>query len=490
MLTDEEEPSETLYFSGRKEQISHHFRNVKPLYIENFRGKVVSGLSPKDFLVRQIDVKIASQKHVEKAIAFQSEALSHFKREEVITVPVVGKKEKEKVEAFLFTVPRESLKSHFEELKKLEIDPDIVSTIPSALCHFIRWKFPKLSDAFIVDLGSSVVSCALLESGQLKKAHGIPTGMAELLCALYEDRKRILLKNEIEGAAKQIDLLLLKSHLNPNLFNELNALKQELAKIYYSFTRGQPKPILFTGRTDAFIHLREFLSEFSNEDWPLSIEEQKSAISLGLCIEQTQKNPLQLRREEFFPEKNWARMGLIGLILIACSLMISGTLTGLGIHLSKRSKEQMLSAIQNPVRQKLMSEANMEEQIDQWIHAIEKNNQEYPYINQSPKVAEVLSWISSHPLLTELKLEGDPIQIQEMRVRLIKFPTLRSEKEPYLTKVDLEFQFKSMMNARRFHEALREGDEFVNSNLEITWDVLQNGYRVSFFLKNRSPHVP
>ncbi|MBX7066997.1 MAG: hypothetical protein K1X28_07185 [Parachlamydiales bacterium] len=479
LLTAEDENQEALSFP-----------NVKRLYIENFAGKVVSGLSPKDFLVRQLDVKISSQKHVEKAIAFQSEALSHFKPGEVITVPLVEKKEKGKAEALLFTVPREALKKHLDDLKKIEIDPDIVSTIPSALCHFFRWKFPKLNEALIIDLGSSVITCAYMENGQLKKAHAIPTGIEELLGALYEDRKRILLKNEIEGAAKQIDLLLLKSQLNPHLSNELNALKQEIAKIDYSFSRGLNKPILFTGRSDAFIHLREFLADFSDAEWPLSIEEQKSAISLGLCIEQTQKKALQLRREEFFPERNWTRMGRIALILIASSIAISATLAGLGMQAAKKSKEQMLHAIQTPLRKNLIADGSVEEQIDQWIDAIEKNNQEYPYILQAPKVTEVLSWLSSHPLLKEMKQEGDPIDIQEFRVQLVKFPTNRSEKDPYLAKAELEFRFKSMMNARRFHEALREGDAMVNPNLEITWEVLHDGYRTSFFLKNRSPYVP
>lgn len=460
--------------------------NVKRLYIENFRGKVVSGLSSKDFLARLVDVKIANSKHIEKAIAFQSEALSHFKPGEVITVPQIEKTEKGKAEALLFTVPREGMRTHLEELGKLGIDPDAVSTVPSALCHFVRWKFPKLSDAFIIDLGSSVVSCVCMENGQLKKAHAISTGIEELLGALYEDRKRILLKNEIEGAAKQIDLLLLKSQLNPHLSNELNALKQEIAKIYYSFTRGLKKAILFTGRSDAFIHLREFLIDFSDSEWPLSIEEQKSAVSLGLCIEQTQKKALQLRREEFFPDQNWVRMGRIALILLASSLALSGSLLFLGIRSAETSKEQMVQAIQTPLRQKLISEGSMEEQIDQWIDAIEKNNREYPYISQAPRVADVLSWLSSHPLLEELKMEGDPIEIRTLRVQLVKCPMLRSENEPYLAKVELEFEFKSMMNARRFHEALREGDELVNPRLEITWD----GSRASFYLKNRSPYVP
>lgn len=463
--------------------------NVKRLYIENFRGKIVSALSAKDFLIRSLEMKISSQKHIEDAIAFQSEALSHFKPQEILAVPLIEKREKGKIEALLFTVIREGLRSHLEKLQSLGLDPDIVSTSASALCHFIQWKFPKLTDAFLIDLGSEVITCALVEKGKLKKAHAIPIGIEELLAALYEDRKRILLKKEIESAAKQIDLLLLKPQLNPHLSDLLISLRQELSKIFYSFTRSEPKPIIFTGRSDAFLHLREFLTDFSGSEWPLSFEEQKSAISLGLCIEQTKKDPLQLRKEEFFPRKNWVRMGKVALMLLCISFVMSAVLIGSGLKTALKSKEKMLYSLQTPLRKNFLKAGDIEEQIDHWIETIEKNNQEYPFIMQAPKVTEILSWISTHPLLEELKMEGDPIDVQEIRVQLLNFPNLHSKSESYLTKVEMEFSLNSMMNARRFHEALREGDAWVNPNLEITWDVSDRGYRTSFYLKNKASHV-
>jgi hypothetical protein len=134
--------------------------------------------------------------------------------------------------------------------------------------------------------------------------------------------------------------------------------------------------------------------------------------------------------------------------------------------------------------------SNAEERIDRWIAAVEMNNKEYPYILQAPKAAEALSWLSSHPLLEELKKEGDPIDLQEIRYELVKFPKIGSPKDPYLAKIEIEFCFKSATNARKFHEALREGDFFVDPQLEITWNARQDSYRASFFLKNRSPYVP
>lgn len=461
------------------------YPNVKQLYIsgggliqnKNFTGRTVSGISTKNTLIRPMELKVT--RHIEEAIAFQSEALSHFKPEEILTVPLLKKREKGTTEAILFTVARDALKNHLSELEKIEIDPDSVSTVSLALCHFIRWKFPQLLNAFIIDLGSSETSCVLMQNGELKKAHGISIGIETLLSAFFEDRKRVLLKKEIEGAAQQIDLLLLKPGLNPQLSAHLMSLKQEIGKVFYSFCRDEKYEVIFTGRSDAFIHLQKFLMDFDDTRHPLTQEEQKYAIPIGLAIENASSKPLQLRRKEFFPKKNWARMGSYAIAILATSVILSAALLGFGIRSSQTRKAEMLRTL-----------GISEKGVDNWINAIEKNNKEYTYLVQAPKVAEVLEWMSSHPLLQELKAEGDPITLKELHYQLVSFPNIDHPKEPYLAKVEIEFQFASAMNARRFHEALRKSETLVNPDLEITWDALSSGYRTSFFLKNRSPYVP
>lgn len=459
--------------------------SVKQLYIESFKGRIVSGLSAKKFLIRSLDVNITKGRHMEELISFQSETLSYLSKEEILTVPILEKKQKGKIEALCYTVPKEAFYEHLNELKELHIDPDVVSTVPSALCQFIHWKFPKLESAFIVDLGSSEITCALLEKGQLKKSHAVMKGIESLLEALYNDRKRILLKPEIEGAAKQIDLLLLKPGLNPHLSDALNWIRQELAKIYYSSTKGLAQPIIFTGKSDTFIHLREFLMDFSEESYPLTLEEQKFAISLGLALDQTTKHALQLRREEFFPQKNWVKMGAAACLLLTLSIVLSISLIFIGMRSAEMRKKEMLKVLNVPS----VSHIPMEDQIDIWIDEIEKNNKEFPYILTAPKALEVFSWLSSHPLLETLKNEGDPIDIRELKYELVSYPTAENEKEPFLTKVEIEFRFKYLTNARKFHEALRSGDTLVDPNLEISWDALSKGYRASFFTKTRRPHV-
>ena len=58
--------------------------------------------------------------------------------------------------------------------------------------------------------------------------------------------------------------------------------------------------------------------------------------------------------------------------------------------------------------------------------------------------------------------------------------------EPYLAKIELEFQVNSPMTARKFHEYLLQGeDPIIQTKKEISWESLSDSYRTSFYLKNR-----
>lgn len=475
--------------------------NVKQLYKEHFKARISTGLSSNQVLIRSLALKISGHRRVEEAIAFQSEATSHLDPKEVLTVPLIKKKKEGSTEALLFTTSRDALKSHLAELEQLEIDPDQVSSNCTALCRYLHWKFPSLTDAFIIDLGSSEWSCAWMEEGQLKKSHSISGGIEALLSALWEDRKKILLQREIEGVAKQIDLLQLKSHLNPHLSQKINELRQELAKIIFSFHREAGfKPVFFTGRTDSFGHLRDYLAESFKEaicadcKGSLTPDEEKYAICLGLALD---SGTLQFRREEFFPRKNWRRLGSYALLLIALSISLSIILCVLSTQILHSRKFQMLESLQSSLdrwdpslKKTLFRNVENEEIIlNRWIQVVENNNKEYPFIQQAPKVAEVLSWLSSHPLIEALRNEGDPLIVRELRYQLVEYPKIGTLQEPYLAKVELEFQVAGPMHARKFHEALLKGDDRVNPNLEITWETLSDSYRTSFYLKNRSPNV-
>jgi len=476
--------------------------DVKQLYTAPFKGKIATGLPANALLLRPLDLKTGTHKHLEQVIALQSEVAYHFQSSVVLSVPYLMKKEKQNTQALLFTASREAIREHLAVLANLKLDPDLVSAEPLALMHYIQWKFPALSDVFVIDLGSDKWSCIWMEKGVLQKFHAIAGGTETLLAELWEDRKKMIFQKEVKGIAKQIDLLQIKPLLNPNLSSRVGEMRQELTKIIYSFHRiAGPRPILFTGRVDSFGHLREYLiggikelicGEYSREIPP---EEQKYAIPIGLALGHG-AHGLQFRKEEFFPTKNWRRAGIYALALSLFSLLFSIGLVGIGGYAVHARKQEMLSSLNfalnewDPLLRKTIFASNEEETIlSNWSRAVSSHAKDYPYLLQTPKVAEALSWLHSHPLLISLRDEQEAISIRSFRYQLLQFPKLDSPRDPYGAKVEIEFKTKSALNARKFHEALLQGDDYVDATQEISWDASDGKYRASFFLKNRQSHV-
>lgn len=451
--------------------------DVKQLYKKNFRGKIVSSLSANHFLIKSIELPPIKGKYREKAIAFQADTLSYLSPEEVITVPL----QITQSEALLVTVSKEAIQNHLSQLKNIEIDPDAIHTTTSALYHFIRWKASDLNDLFLVDIGAQATTCLWIEKGGIKKTTCIPIGTEALIAALFSDRKKVLLRKEIEGAAKQIDLLLLKPGLNPHLTTVLNELRQEIGRTYFSFLGEEERPFIVTGKLDVFIHLKQFLVK--NPEARLSKEEELFAIAIGTALEQTHPDSTQLRQAEFFPEKNWRRLGVYASFLFALSFTLSVFLIGLGVWFSGIKKKSMAEHVPSEIQ------GDIEERIDKWVASIEAHQKEYPYIMQAPKASEFLAWLSSYPVLQKIKSEGDPIHFKDIHYELIKFPKIASLKEPYLAKVEIKFKFKNSLNARRFHEALRNETSYIDLSKELSWETSSDSYKASFFLKNKGSHA-
>jgi len=476
--------------------------NVKLLYKAGFKGRLVSGLSSKDVILRNLDLNIGKTRHIETALMFQSEGMTHLNPLEMISIPHSIKKSVGKVEALLVTASREALKAHLKEFETLEADLDCVSFNGLAIAQYIRWRAPKLSDAFLVHLGQSEWTSVYLEKNEVKKSFALGSGTDGLLTALWEDRKKNLLPKEIEEVARQIDLLQIKPNLNPHLSLKLREIRQELGKVIFSFHRiADQRPIVFTGDIGAFGSLREFLIEAFKEaitkeyDENLDLEERKYAIPIGLALEQFNR-PLQLLREEFFPKKNWKLSGFYGLLLIFLSVSLSLLLLTFGLNTIDIRKAKMIASFQGLIDQwepefKELLYKNEELALEKWISNVETYKKEYPYILDVPRSSEVLSWLDEHPLLQEFKLEKDPFDLRDFHYQLVEYPKIGSLQNRYRAKVDLQFKVKSPMNARRFHETLLKGDEIVDSSGEVTWEPLNESYRTSFYLKPlKSPYVP
>jgi hypothetical protein len=470
---------------------------VKQLYKTSFKGKICTGLSAKNLLMRSLEFQSNSRKHLEQMIEFQADATSHLNEEDVLSIPYVIDQNKEKTNALLFTATRLGIREQLEIFQKIQIQPDSMTANPFALIHFIQWKAPHLQDAFIVDLGSEEWTCVCMEGGQLKKFHSIPGGIEVLLEALWEDRKKVMIPKEISGIAKQIDLLQLQANLNSEFSEKMLSIRKEFSRVIYSFFKsfGQ-KPIFFTGRVDAFGQLQEFLEELigdcvsSNLLDDIPKEEQKHAMAIGLALSYGQKKP-EFLQDEFFPKKKWEKLGLTSLYLCMISILFACGIVGFSKLTLESHNQRMITSLHSTLNdwdQQLAKEVFMtpdEEQIlERWNKVSKKFSKEYPYILHCPKVTDVLAWIYQHPCIVGTQKDADPIFIQSIRYKLISYPNLKAPKDPYLAKIELEFKTDSPLSARKFHEAIYHGDGWADPTEEIQWEATDHIYRIAFMLRN------
>ncbi|MDE3055169.1 MAG: hypothetical protein KGI80_00510 [Verrucomicrobiota bacterium] len=467
-------------------------------------GRVVSGLSSEDLLVRPVTLKAVKRRHLHQALAFQAENDPLLPEDEFLSVHYVKQRDKKETRAYLCTLSRKALHLHLDHLKTYKIDPDVVSCNDLALLHYVRWKIPPLKDAFIVHLGSKEWTGIWMEKGELQKSYCIPGGIQLLLSALQEDRKKNLPAQELESVAKQIDLLQLKTNLNPKLNQQLHLLRQELAKTLFSFHRASgERPLLFTGLIDSFGRIREFLSfpcqEIIVNQHPLfapAPEEEPFAIAIGLALQQMEQ-PLQLRREEFFPKKNWRKAGLISIFLLLTSLLCTAALLSYGHLLLKERLDKLTleTARQNArldpaIQQELFRSGPVTPQ--RWIAKFSSAHSESPYIVRAPKVTEFFCWLCNHPVFLEAKKEGEPFEILSLNYQMEECPKMDDLSAAYLAKVEINFSASNNMYARKFHEALLKEESMIDLSSELEWETATDDtYHVSFSLQNyRTPHVP
>ena len=467
--------------------------NVKQLYIRETPHHVAVAIPT---LVRTLHLTVSSPKQIARILPFQVESISSLPSQDIAYTTLLHPA-KSGPEATIFLTSKEFLKKNLIDWSNYGLVPDLVCATFSALNNFSLHFIPTLSSLFIIDLGSQKWNCVWMENNKIKKGFTIEFGIENLLAALWEDVKKVLFSKEIEGVASQMNLLQFKPHSHPHLSKKLEEARNSLANVLYSFQKESgPKPVFFTGRIDAFMNFREYLLEpipdlslWQSED--ISLDAQKGAIAIGSALERK----TQFLTGEFTPRKTWEKTGIWSVLLMLFSITISISLI-LGSRKKLESeKETLASSFKEILLQsdKNLADslfvADLEKGLEEAAFAIQKYDKETPYILQTSNVTELLGWLSSHPLLQALQKSNDPIEIRDVKYQLISFPHIDAMQEKYRAKVELEFSSKSSMNARKFHEALLQGDEFVNEQEELTWDSSGDIYRTSFFLNNKGSHA-
>lgn len=468
---------------------------VKQFYKTKFKGKSLAALPSEKLLLESFESPSLKPAEIDQAIRFHMEAVGHFSPNEFSFSLYKQKKSGDSSEVHFFLTPKDEIKGQLELLNSWGIDPDCMSTIATSLIHFLVWKKPDLKNAFLIDLSASETTCLSIRNGILEKAHSIHIGTGGLLTALWKDRKKTLFQKEIQGIAKQIDLLEFQKSLNTHLFSSLSTLRRELSKTLYAFEEGGgPLPILFTGQIDTFRNFEEFLLEgkeeqkIENLELKISKDEARFAGAIGAALEYGPE-AVQFRNNEFFSEKQFVKAGKYLILLFLLSLTAMTTLVFFAKHYESSHIQNMASFLSHelslkdePLKKKVF-ENGEEDALRRWSQLTSLYQKKYPFVLNCPNVTKTLSFLYNHPAILETQKDEEPIEILAVHYKLSEYPHLENPKAKYRGKVEAYFKIQNTQRARKFHEQLLKDHSLLDVSEGLDWETEGNTYRATFSLK-------
>lgn len=429
-------------------------KSIKLLY----KKPTCTGLLANEFLIHDLKINTTSARATKKALAFQINMLSHLKNK--VDFPLFLGKDKVSSYFSIFTTTEETIKAHLESYKKLHIDPDFISNIPSALVNFTKYS-TDIKKGIILDISKTKTTLVSFEDNQIKKSIAIPLGSNDLL--------------EVETSKKNIDLLSLKIEKNTHLDTFIKKLKN----FFFSLEKGK-KTVILTGDHAHFDFTTFLNNTFS--DWIETINTPKNAqyaTAIGLGIERFSPNCIQFRQKGYiakkFIKKIFARF---------CTLFAFSIAGSVSLYLIKSNQMNLETArlTQAFEHAYLMDKKSFGEKGDN-LSFLQKystwnkklKNSAFPYLFNGPKVSDILSFLENHPLTST-------IEIQKVDYKMPSLPRIGNLNSPYKIQVQLEYK-ASKSNARKFYEEITKNTDFVDQKEKTSWNELSDCYRISFYCK-------
>lgn len=121
--------------------------------------------------------------------------------------------------------------------------------------------------------------------------------------------------------------------------------------------------------------------------------------------------------------------------------------------------------------------SSLSQTVTELEQSFSKQKKEVIAVSTLPKLSEILTWLSTHPKLSE------DCSITRLRYQLLKTPRLGTAIKTQSAKVELELTTQNPKIAREFHEALLKDKEFVDQKNDIRWNADHGLYRASFYIK-------
>lgn len=481
--------------------------DVKPLYTleqelpHEFNDSyiLVTGISSSHVIIRPLNLKLQKLSEIEAVLPFQAEPLLPYPIEEALLDSQILSSSKAGSQLNLQAIRKDHLRDHLLPFTELNLEPEVVTSTPTALAVFGQvYAFSSSNPYYVIHIDEEESICLMGKEGKLLGSFTIHYGYASL------ERKSML------SCANYL-------HLKKNIAHAVTALAKQNKKIKGS-------EVLICGLGSLLPELSEDLAEHlklklklpthSDEVELNKILSFSLPIALALCALPTVSTQVNFRQKEYsypHPWKRWKQP--LSIYLALCCLIalliffLGNTWTQVKENELRNQYAQLLentgksySSFELSFQKEKMGNKNPNE--DDVIPPEKLSRNEllarvlylqtevasapdiFPLLPTVPRVSDLIAWLSLHPKIINANKENQ-IEILSLQYVMVKRPTQKKKNEPYQVRVDLEFTTPIPMIARELHDALIEPNEMVDPKGEVKWSSSRDRYKASFFLRGK-----
>jgi len=481
----------------------------------------ISAICSSETLVRPLFVQLKKDKDIDAVIEFQAEPIIPYPTNEAAIDWLKVAQEDNGSHLSVYAVKKDHVQRHLEQWKLYGVDPENVSVVPAAITAFANYFVAGESSYFVVHIGEESTTCCLIYEGKLLGAQSLHRGTKDLIAAL---------KKDANISIDSIEFTKIDKEKYSNLCRAIDQFRLDLMKNILGLTKllkgAELDKILVTGLGSTFSELSPKLCSDLKKtqvyvEIPSEFECSKETllqydISVGLALSGLPKvySQIDLRKNELAYPNPWKRlMKPVAFYFLACLLLawgayVSGNASlGYKEDLLKEKFGSLLALMDKPYTS-FEAEYESSQGSDEVLSINELNTDDLfdrlDYLNEeldkapepialmpnTPRVSDVFAWLAMHPNVVlagdEKGLRKPLIRVESFNYNMMKRPEEKKRNNKYQVKVELEFTSPTPKLAREFHDALIEGNDFVDTKGEVKWSSNRGLYRTSFYLKDKT----
>jgi type IV pilus assembly protein PilM len=521
------------YFDPSQKHINPFYLKEADRALLDLSGKslIVAAIDGNEILVRSLDVKLKKDKDIDAVLQFQAEPLLPYPAENAVLDKITVSHGDEGTNLTLLAVKKEHLKRHLDHWHSMEIEPEVLASIPSVLVAFSNFVLPKDAPAhFILHLGEEQTCCVFAKDGKLIASKASHFSLSTLKNA-YQKETGIEDDAVLEKGFDALDWTALENANLPLTYQALKDLAAELNKVVFALMKQTRElsvpPLLVTGEGSGREGLTTFLlKDFYGNLLPLesvalekysAAELKNHAITIGEALTALPKynDQVNFLQGEFTYPHPWKRLQKPFLTFLGLSLGLAVAFYFFGqAYISNRENDlrskyaELLTVMRKPYdgfEHEIAAKFPSDNESSTEIPPLESLSQEdisfragllqrelqsvpdlYPLSPNIPKVSDFLAWLSTHPNIRDKNDSRPLIEINGINYSLFKRPELTKKQEKYQVKVELDFTSANATAAREFHDALLAPNNFIDPKGEVKWTNNKGKYRATFFLKDKT----